>query len=35
MKKGTDFELLVIAFYEEILSLDEIENTVIEHDQRF
>ncbi|WP_052143272.1 restriction endonuclease [Vibrio cholerae] len=32
MKKGTDFELLVKAIYEEILSLDEIENTVIEHD---
>lgn len=32
MKKGTDFELLVKAIYEEILSLDSVENTIIEHD---
>jgi len=32
MKKGTSFELLVKAIYEEILLQDELENTVVEHD---
>jgi hypothetical protein len=34
MKKGTEFELLVKAIYEEIHSQDSLENVTVEHDVR-